>query len=116
MLYLIALIINIAISQTWAPFHNEELFKYKDIEVHYALIDSRVQNDDTNIQRQPLTHEIIGYLPYWQYDVYPDLDYTLLTQINYFSAELNQYLFRDKWYRCCQSSLLAVHHIDRVFQ
>ena len=29
MLYLIALIINIAISQTWAPFHNEELFKAK---------------------------------------------------------------------------------------
>ena len=91
MLYVIAAILNIAISQTWSPFHNEELSRYNNIEVNYSLIDASVQNDDNNRDIRPLTHQIIGYLPYWQYDTYPELDYNLLTQINYFSAELDQY-------------------------
>ena len=30
-------------------------------------------------------------MPYWEYDQYPNLNYDLLTQINFFSAELDQY-------------------------
>ena len=91
MLFLVALIINIAIPQIWTPVHNEESAKYKNVEVDYALIDAGVQNDNDNREMRPLTHQIIGYLPYWQYDTYPELDYELLTQINYFSAELDEY-------------------------
>ena len=91
MILILFLIVNISISQTWAPFHNQELDKYRSISIDYKSIDSRVQNDDNFRENRPLSHEIIGYLPYWQYETYPDLDYSLLTQINYFSAELNGY-------------------------
>ena len=30
-------------------------------------------------------------LPYWEYSSYPELNFNLLTQLNYFSAELDQY-------------------------
>ncbi len=33
--------------------------------------------------------EIFGYLPYWQFDNFPTLNYDLLTTIAYFGAEIN---------------------------
>ena len=91
MLYVIVLLLSVSISQSWAPYHNQELEKNRLISIDYDLIDSRVQNDDNFRENRQLTHEVIGYLPYWQYETYPFLDYSLLTQINYFSAELNGY-------------------------
>ena len=91
MLYVIVLLLSVSISQTWTPYHNQELVKNRLISIDYDLIDSRVQNDDNFRENRQLTHEVIGYLPYWQYETYPFLDYSLLTQINYFSAELNGY-------------------------
>tara|TARA_Y100000590_G_scaffold85739_1_gene95986 strand:+ start:944 stop:2206 length:1263 start_codon:yes stop_codon:yes gene_type:complete len=77
--------------QTWTPFHYQENLKYNDISVDFHAIDANVQNDGIYNRNHTLSHEIIGYLPYWQYDEYPDIDYSLLTQINYFSAELDKY-------------------------
>ena len=91
MLYVIVLLLSVSISHTWTPYHNQELEKNRLISIDYDLIDSRVQNDDNFRENRQLTHEVIGYLPYWQYETYPFLDYSLLTQINYFSAELNGY-------------------------
>jgi len=34
------------------------------------------------------THEVFGYLPYWQYSAYSSLNYQLLTTVAYFSAEI----------------------------
>ena len=78
--------------QTWKPYHVEELNKYKDYQFDYHIIDSLANN--TPIQptdRTTLTHEVIGYLPYWEYDQYPDFNYELLSQINFFSVELDQF-------------------------
>ena len=36
-----------------------------------------------------LRKEVFGYLPYWRYDGYPSLNYSLLTTIAYFGAELD---------------------------
>ena len=81
-----------AFCQNWNSFHSQELDRFQNIQVNYKDIDSRAKDIDLNrINRSSLTHEVIGYLPYWEYSEYPDLDYSLLTQINFFSAELSIY-------------------------
>ena len=81
-----------AFCQNWNSFHSQELDKFQNIQVNYKDVDSRAKDIDLNrINRSSLTHEVIGYLPYWEYSEYPDLDYSLLTQINFFSAELSIY-------------------------
>ena len=60
--------------------------------VDYESIDNYAKSQNLEpLNRTELTHEVIGYLPYWEYSHYPNLDYGLLTQINYFSAELDSY-------------------------
>ena len=84
--------VTFIISQDWISFHIKELDKFKNFEVNYEVVDDRARNLELyQDNRTFLTHEVIGYLPYWEYDEYPDLDYNLLTQINFFSAELNQF-------------------------
>jgi len=84
--------VSLVFTQYWAPFHIEELDRFSEFNMDYELVDDRAKNlTQTNSNRNLLTHEVIGYLPYWEYDEYPDLDYNLLTQINFFSAELDQY-------------------------
>ena len=86
------ILVTFIISQDWTPFHIKELDKFKNFKVNYEAVDSRARNLDSHqYNRSFLTHEVIGYLPYWEYDEYPDLNYNLLTQINFFSAELNQF-------------------------
>tara|TARA_B100001540_G_scaffold309591_1_gene326029 strand:+ start:153 stop:1457 length:1305 start_codon:yes stop_codon:yes gene_type:complete len=81
-----------AFCQNWNSFHSQELDRFQNIQVNYKDVDSRAKDIDLNrINRSSLTHEVIGYLPYWEYSEYPDLDYSLLTQINFFSAELSIY-------------------------
>ena len=81
-----------AFCQNWNSFHSQELDRFQNIQVNYKDVDSRAKDIDLNrINRSALTHEVIGYLPYWEYSEYPDLDYSLLTQINFFSAELSIY-------------------------
>ena len=83
---------SIIFSQYWAPFHIEELDRFNEFQIDYQLVDYRAKNTiQVSSDRSSLTHEVIGYLPYWEYDEYPDLNYDLLTQINFFSAELDQY-------------------------
>ena len=80
---------SLIITQDWQPFHSQELERFSDFQIDYQSVDDRARVLDSSDNRNLLTHEIIGYLPYWEYDEYPDLDYNLLTQINFFSAELN---------------------------
>ena len=89
---ILLIFLSLVITQNWAPFHIEELHRFSEVNLDYEKAD-RVAKNLTNINsnRTSLSHEIIGYLPYWEYDEYPDLNYNLLTQINFFSAELNQY-------------------------
>ena len=78
------------ISQTWKPYHVEELNKYKEYDYSYIIPDSLASIITiANNNRTTLTHEIIGYLPYWEYEHYPSFNYNLLTQINFFSVELS---------------------------
>ena len=37
----------------------------------------------------PPSHEVFGYLPYWVYNTYPNLNYNLLTTIAYFGANID---------------------------
>ena len=87
---LFLILFTIIYSQDWKPFHLEELTNHQNIFINYHQIDISVY-DSPNLHRNTLSHKIIGYLPYWEYDSYPYLDYSLLTEINYFSAELNEY-------------------------
>ena len=65
---------------------------HQDIEIDYNTIDSIAGNISLDNQnRINLSHEVIGYLPYWEYEHYPEINYDLLTQINYYSADLDIY-------------------------
>ena len=69
--------------------HYREWLAHREIEPDYAAVDSIAASMPAPLPRAMApSREIIGYLPYWQYDSYPYLNYQLLTQINYFSAEL----------------------------
>ncbi|MCK4577578.1 MAG: T9SS type A sorting domain-containing protein [Candidatus Marinimicrobia bacterium] len=76
-------------AQVRLPIHMQELADNRGVAVDFQRIDSLAALEPAPMPRalQP-TKEIIGYLPYWQYGSYSSLNYDLLTQINYFSAEL----------------------------
>ena len=83
---------SFSFSQYWEPFHYQESIKYDNIIIDFESTDREAQlNVLEPYTRSILTHEVVGYLPYWEYDSYPDLDYDLLTQLNFFSAELDPY-------------------------
>ena len=83
---------SFVLTQNWQPFHHQEQKRYEEFRINTFEVDNRARNSTSfNNNRNSLSHEIIGYLPYWEYDEYPDLDYNLLTQINFFSAELSDY-------------------------
>ena len=88
----IFLVSNLLFAQYWTPFHIEELERNSDINLDYEYIDQFAQSQFLeSFNRNELTHEVIGYLPYWEYDHYTSLDYNLISQINYFSVELDSY-------------------------
>ncbi|GAH03183.1 unnamed protein product, partial [marine sediment metagenome] len=72
--------------------HMLELEAHRGVVVDYAHADSIAAAMPPPLPRaiapEPIK-EIVGYLPHWQYSSYPYLNYSLLTQINYFSAELD---------------------------
>ncbi len=72
--------------------HMLELEAHRGVVVDYARADSIAAAIPPPLPRaiapEPIK-EIVGYLPYWKYSSYPSLNYNLLTQINYFSAELD---------------------------
>ena len=88
---IILLILTSFLYVQWVPFHPVELTVNQDNQIDYYHIDQLAIEIPLDNSRVSLSHEIIGYLPYWEYDQYPYLDYNLLTQINYFSAELSQF-------------------------
>ncbi|MCH7574751.1 MAG: T9SS type A sorting domain-containing protein [Candidatus Marinimicrobia bacterium] len=58
--------------------------------IPYARIDSLARLLPAPLPRVITpSKEIIGFLPYWRYDQYEYLDYSLLTQINYFGVDVN---------------------------
>ena len=86
------IIFNLVFSQYWQPFHPQDLNNHINTIVDFESIDNNAKLREIQpTNRSSLTHEVIGYLPYWEYDHYPDLDYNLLTQLNFFSAELDAY-------------------------
>mgnify|MGYP001193300394 FL=1 len=89
--FLIFLITSQIYSQLWIPFHPNEKENHNHYIISYELADSVAKNKQIHSNRFQLTHEVVGYLPYWEYHEYPELDYSLISQINYFSAELNQF-------------------------
>ena len=86
---IIVFFFSLIIAQNWQPFHLQELKRFKDFQIDYQSVDYRARSFTHSDNRNSLSHEVIGYLPYWEYDEYLDLDYNLLTQINFFSAELD---------------------------
>ena len=87
----VILFVSLLLNQTWQPFHIEDLNKNRNVIINYHATDQIAINQDVNNVREDLSHEVIGYLPYWQYNNYPNFNFNLLTQLNYFSAELDQY-------------------------
>ena len=86
------LAISLVFSQNWRPYHNEDNRRNYNTIIDFEPVDRQAQLQTIElIDRDILTHEVVGYLPYWEYDSYPLLDYGLLTQINFFSAELDPY-------------------------
>ena len=83
------LLFSITLAQLWEPFHVSELDKYKNHLPDYSIIDNPPNYSNHN--RSSLSHEVIGYLPYWEYSSYVNIDYNLISCINYFSAELNEF-------------------------
>lgn len=89
-LYLI-LLINFIFTQPTSSMHIRELENHKYINIDFQSIDQELTlTAPFEKSRHILSHEIIGYLPYWEYENYSTLNYDLLTQINYFSAELTE--------------------------
>ncbi len=73
-----------------SSIHMLELEAHRGVAVDYARADSIAATLPPPLPRAlPPVKEIVGYLPYWKYSSYPSLNYNLLTQINYFSAELD---------------------------
>ena len=83
---------SVFFAQSWQPFHNQESIKNSDLVFDFESVDRVAQSNILEpTRRLILTHEVVGYLPYWEYSNYPNLDYNLLTQLNFFSAELDPY-------------------------
>ena len=89
--YIILFIVSLCLTQTWEPFHPQEYQIHFHENFDYEEADRRALDNSSLAARDSLTHRIIGYLPYWEYSDYPDFNFGLLTEINFFSAELNQY-------------------------
>ena len=87
---LIIILFTLSFAQHWQPFHSYDQQKYSQTIINYNLIDNLADNHINN-RRSTLTHKVIGYLPYWEYESYTNIDYSLITEINYFSAELNEF-------------------------
>ncbi|UCH62847.1 MAG: T9SS type A sorting domain-containing protein [Fidelibacterota bacterium] len=91
-LYLLVLVLVPVLlrAQEHPSIHMLELEAHRGVVVDYSRADSIAATLPVPLPRAiGPTREIVGYLPYWQYDSYPTLDYNLLTQINYFSAGLD---------------------------
>jgi spore germination protein YaaH len=77
-------------AQERQSIHIREWLANRDVQPDYATVDSIAAAMPAPLPRAIApTREIIGYLPSWKYGSYLNLNYQLLTQINYFSAELD---------------------------
>ncbi len=77
-------------AQERPTIHMLELAAHRDVVVDYDRVDSLAATLPPPLPRAVVPgREVVGYLPFWQYADYPDLNYNLLTQINYFSAEMD---------------------------
>ena len=57
------ILFTLIFSQTWQPFHIEELKNHKNYNFNYIGIDQRALNIPITNNRRAMTHEVIGYLP-----------------------------------------------------
>ena len=82
-IYIISLLFS------WEPYHRTEQLKYSNYTFDPSLIDSNTIISERVQIRSSLSHSIIGYLPYWEYYQYQDLNYNLLTRINSLQPRMN---------------------------
>ncbi len=88
-LALLLLILPLA-AQERPGIHIREHLAHRADVIPYARIDSLATALPAPLPRAVApSHTIIGYLPYWEYGRYPDLDYNLLSQINFFGVDVN---------------------------
>ncbi|MEZ4763118.1 MAG: glycosyl hydrolase family 18 protein [Calditrichia bacterium] len=87
--------INVLIAQEKLPeFHSIHQFekeKYKDYQIPEKDQLKPFVGKPRPLQARtnPPSKEVFGYLPYWVYNTYPNLNYDLLTTIAYFGADVN---------------------------
>lgn len=71
--------------------HQVELEKYKDFVPSEKTPEFKGRPMPLIPRSLPPSREIFGYLPYWTYPSFPNLNYDLLTTIAYFGAEVNEF-------------------------
>ncbi|MEZ4746457.1 MAG: glycosyl hydrolase family 18 protein [Calditrichia bacterium] len=87
--------INVLIAQEKLPefrsIHQFEKEKYKDYQIPEKDQLKPFVGKPRPLQARtnPPSKEVFGYLPYWVYNTYPNLNYDLLTTIAYFGADVN---------------------------
>ena len=60
------IIFNLVFSQYWQPFHPQDLNNHINSIVDFESIDNNAKLREIQpANRSSLTHEVIGYLPYW---------------------------------------------------
>lgn len=92
----LALILSLlAAAPAWAQqrlgIHMQQHLAHRDDIIPYARIDSLARALPPPPARKEAvpSRTVIGYLPYWRYDQYADLNYNLLTEINFFGVDVN---------------------------
>ncbi|MBC8213392.1 MAG: hypothetical protein ISR90_02945 [Candidatus Marinimicrobia bacterium] len=108
-------VFSLLIPQEHLSIHIRELLQNKNTIIDFEKIDLDAKNIKTPERYQTvLSREIVGYLPYWMYSEYPSLRYDLLSQINYFSAELDSYGNITNYHNWLSSDLVEFAHDRNV--
>ena len=71
--------------------HQQEWEKYQSFTPEHQPLPFTGPPMDLIPREKAPTREVFGYLPYWAYNNYPFLNYSLLTTIAYFGVDVNEY-------------------------
>ncbi len=104
------------LSQQQIPIHYEETKKYDSLnfssEKEWDLYNN-YEKKNTSLTKSTKTYtlnkEVFGWHPYWSGSAYNDYDYSLLSEISYFSYEVNSATGNSRltYFNCFASSRLA---------
>ncbi len=119
LVYLITVVLiitsSLLISQQRLSIHIKELINNQATIVEFDKTDEIARSIQQIDRSQTiLSREIVGYLPYWMYSEYPYLRFDLLTQINYFSAELDSYGNITNYHHWFDSDFVSFAHDRNV--